>query len=1047
MTGLSIHTATSAADLAPRLAAALSGSRSDALAADVICVPTTSLQRWLTQQLARAGSGQGICAGVDFLSFPALQARVRGLVDDEPDPWAPNSLVWTLLAVLEEAPDDPALALLNRHLAASRQRFGPALRIAHLFARYAEWRPELIDAWARGENGPATDVDAWQPRLWRLAVAQLGVNPLARIDEELAALASGPSRLALPGRLDVFAPLRLSPRQARLLEALAADRAVNLWLVRSSGGQRQPHHVLNQRLGRDDRALAATLPSDPLSTPGAPRATTVLGWLQSDIESDRSTPPPRTADPSDRSVQFHAAHGLDRQVEVLREVVTGLMAADPTLEPRDIVVGCADLTSAAPLINAAFTFPPELKDRHPASAFRVEVSDRTAADINPLVEILLRLLRLPTSRVDLAELLDFCAQPAVAARFGLRPEDAERISDLAERSGIRWGLSPGHRAQFGLGGFRQNTWISGLQRLLLGIALTEDDLTAAKTTLPFDDIESSDVQLLGGLSELISRLNRLIGLFEEPAPIAEWMDRARTAIEWTTAVSGDDSWQQPHLLLGLSAIADRGGRALLNASDVISVLTDRFLSTPARPTFGNGSLSVCSLASLRLIPHRVICLVGLDDGAFPHPPSRDGDDLLLRDPHPTDPHPSATDRQILLDAIMSASQTLVLIYQGRSQTTNEVVVPPAPVLDLIEAIDGTATAPSGEPLSSWLTTQHPLQPFDPRYFRGNPTSFDTAALHGAGALTGPRRDRPDPRAPLAEPEPDREVSLGDLSAFFTHPAKYYLRKRTGLSLFTAQAASAEIPIEPDTLERWKIGERMLDLARSGHDASLVTRAEWLRGAVPPGQLGVRLLEELKSEVGEVTRWLPDAARGSSEVDDISIDLDGVRLSGRLHAFDGQLVSTEYSNLQPKHRLAAWIRVLALAAATDRPSTALVLTKRARTRLRSGSPMQARAILRGLLAIYAAGLRSPLPMPVRVAERFASLRASRQDPLEFDGRKLNQQWHFDKDRAWSWFYDDHLHLLSVGRSATDPVAFPEETTLLGALARTVWDDLTQNEERL
>ncbi|MBK8459696.1 MAG: exodeoxyribonuclease V subunit gamma [Micropruina sp.] len=157
-----------------------------------------------------------------------------------------------------------------------------------------------------------------------------------------------------------------------------------------------------------------------------------------------------------------------------------------------------------------------MKDLHPASAFRVEVSDRTAADINPLVEILLRLLRLPTSRVDLAELLDFCAQPAVAARFGLRPEDAERISDLAERSGIRWGLSPGHRAQFGLGGFRQNTWISGLQRLLLGIALTEDDLTAAKTTLPFDDIESSDVQLLGGLSELISRLNRLIGLFEEP---------------------------------------------------------------------------------------------------------------------------------------------------------------------------------------------------------------------------------------------------------------------------------------------------------------------------------------------------------------------------------------------------------------------------------------------------------------------------------------------------------------------------------------------------
>ncbi len=53
-------------------------------------------------------------------------------------------------------------------------------------------------------------------------------------------------------------------------------------------------------------------------------------------------------------MQVHACHGPARQVEVLREVLLGLLADDPTLEPRDILVMCPDIESYAPLITAAF---------------------------------------------------------------------------------------------------------------------------------------------------------------------------------------------------------------------------------------------------------------------------------------------------------------------------------------------------------------------------------------------------------------------------------------------------------------------------------------------------------------------------------------------------------------------------------------------------------------------------------------------------------------------------------------------------------------------
>ena len=57
---------------------------------------------------------------------------------------------------------------------------------------------------------------------------------------------------------------------------------------------------------------------------------------------------------------------------------------------------------------------------------------------------------------------------------------------------------------------------------------------------------------------------------------------------------------------------------------------------------------------MRAVPHRVVCLLGLDDEVFPRTGTRDGDDLVLHDPHVGDHDARLEDRQLLLDALMSA---------------------------------------------------------------------------------------------------------------------------------------------------------------------------------------------------------------------------------------------------------------------------------------------------------------------------------------------------------------------------------------------------------
>ena len=47
---------------------------------------------------------------------------------------------------------------------------------------------------------------------------------------------------------------------------------------------------------------------------------------------------------------------------------------------------------------------------------------------------------------------------------------------------------------------------------------------------------------------------------------------------------------------------------------VPKIMADRLKGKPTRANFRTGDLTVCTLVPMRSIPHRVVCLLGLDDG-------------------------------------------------------------------------------------------------------------------------------------------------------------------------------------------------------------------------------------------------------------------------------------------------------------------------------------------------------------------------------------------------------------------------------------------------
>ncbi len=1148
---LVVHRAERADRLVTGLAEVLRVPPDDPFTPEVVAVPSRGVERWISQQLSSVlGATRdegGVCANVRFPSpgrvVAEALARATGVEPDD-DPWSERRLPWAVLSVVDDVAGLDGFATLGRHLGRGAprdddgedsrddprrgRRMAVAQKLAGLFASYAAGRPGMLRDWASGADtdGAAGLPDdlRWQAELWRRLRARLGTaSPAERLDAACARLRGEPDLVDLPARLSLFGPTRLSTDQLVVLDALGQSREVHLWLPHPSPalwralGERSgtltprradptvegPHHPLLASLGRDCRELqlrlaATTHPGrdEHLRTGREAGAESLLARLQRDLRDDAVPRADRPLHPEDRSVQVHACHGRQRQVEVLREVLLGLLQDDPTLELRDVIVMCPDIETFAPLVAACFGGLDEgplegAEDVHPGHRLRVRLADRSLRQTNHVLALAARLLELADARVTASEVLDLAAMPPVRRQFGFDEKDLERVGDWVRRAGVRWGLDAAARAPFRLDRVRQNTWEAGLDRILVGVAMDEGGLRPLGLALPLDDVDSSEIDLAGRLAELVDRLAATVARLRQDQPLEAWVAALEAALADLAGVAPHEAWQLTQARAELAAVtasaAQTGTRAdrsspRLSLADVRVLLADRLAGRPTRANFRTGHLTVCSMVPMRSVPHRVVVLLGLDDQAFPRSTRLDGDDVLARDPWVGERDARSEDRQLFLDAILAAQERLVLLYTGRDPRTGAARPPAVPLGELVDVLTRTASGP----VRDQVVTQHPLQPFDPRNFTarenarpaggpspgailGAPFSFDRAALDGGRAQL---RDRVAPRPFLAAPLPPLplpEVGLDELTRFFDNPVRELLRQRLELRLlFEEEEAPDALPVRLDSLEQWAVGERMLRACLAGADIDSAARAERLRGAIPPGVLGDAALDPVAADVRALVRATAPFRGAEPEQHDVTVDLgDGRVVTGTVaEVYDDTVLRVEYSKLSAKHRLRAWIAYLALTA--GRPGGAgsaggawsAVTVGRARAGLRTSricglDADAARAELRSLADVYAAGLREPLPLPPRTAEAYAARRHRGSGPPAAT-QAAREEWRRSHDGRELGEFDDPAHLVVWGRvgldalltAPTDPAergAWPDsEPHRLGVLACRVWGPLLSAE---
>ena len=537
---LIVHRGERADVLADVLVGQLATPLPDPMVPEIVAVPERGVERWLRQRLATrlgtGGAGDGVAANIDFDSPNRLLRQVVIATSEDPDgaqAWYTDALRWPVLQVLDEHLGDPRLSVLSGHLgggigddARVGRRLSAAFTIARLFSAYGWQRPTMLADWAadRYTDGAGRELPEhlrWQPWFWQLVRERVGQPHLAeQMAGALDRIRSQPDLVDLPHRFAFFGPTRIPQAMREVLGALADHREVALYLPHPSDAlwrsvARRPGAVPRPRMrpgpeipapDRPDHPLLAAMARDvqelqevltplidedhhhPATQPG----TGLLGALQDGLRRDELARADGVT--ADSTLEVHACHGPERQVEVLRDRLLRLFQDDPTLEPRDVLILCPDVETFAPLIQGAFG---QEGLEHPGFSLRVRMADRGLRETNEVLDVLDRVLDLGAGRVRASELLELAGMPAVARRFGFTENELESLTGGVERSGIRWGIDGTQRRRFGMEKFGDGTVAAGRDRILLGALGEEDGNEWLGDALPMDGIDSTDIDAAG----------------------------------------------------------------------------------------------------------------------------------------------------------------------------------------------------------------------------------------------------------------------------------------------------------------------------------------------------------------------------------------------------------------------------------------------------------------------------------------------------------------------------------------------------------------------
>jgi exodeoxyribonuclease V gamma subunit len=748
----------------------------------------------------------------------------------------------------------------------------------------------------------------------------------------------------------------------------------------------------------------------------------------------------------DTSVRFVQTHSAQREVEVLHDRLLAWLDADPMLKPADIMVMVPDMANFAPHIHAVFGRFAHNAQTHDPRHLPYTVADTTPRT-EPLVQALDTLLQLPQLRVTRVEWQSLFEVAAVRERFGLEEHDVAQLDTWLADAGVRWGLDAPHRKPWGIApdmaDANQNSWLFGIERLLLGYATgASDDLaTPWADTLPQAGVGGLDARVVDGLLQWLRHTHiALIKLRQEHTP-TEWVAVLQQLVALFFKPSDEaDERLIERVMAPLETWLAECQLARLDSPLPLVVVREHWMAQLQQPAmqrrFFGGGVQFATLMPMRSIPFKCVCLLGMNDGDYPRSQTPRDFDLMSEAAHAgsTQSHWRAGDRSrreddryLFLEALLSARDKLYISWQGRRTTDHEVKPPSVLVAQLMDYLNAVWTHEGGFACDAPL---QPLQAFSQAYFRQGTgvqtysADWQKAQNHADSKPTRTQNKEAD--------EAPTELTPKQLNRLLKQPVDVFVRDRLRLHLDTPEEASAQDePFALNHLDSYTLTQTIVQAPDPEHALQVLRLSgELALAGFGQAQQDMLLLQrdELLERFEEIAKdWPMDvpvqSTRFALGAHSLSAEWANGQHIWKTNADQSAWLQVEMrpgsvleGKEKAKHPRAQTLTTLWLnhlvACASGTPTTSVQIGLNGAVQFDVLSPSDATAELQNLVTLYQEAWQKPLPVARKTACALVMARHTNQSESASDLALQAAQQVFDGNRNLTGEYESSTTLQRV-----------------------------------
>ena len=632
--------------------------------------------------------------------------------------WNFESLVWLILNSIDEIRKyDESWPLKNWLQKYNKETkfidkdiFVLSNKIAKIYTEYLIYRPEMINRWHNiqlGDNSLYRGLDHneyWQPILFKIIEKKIGNKSVTYFMLDVIRNCNSNNiniKKNIPKQIYILSINNLSKFQIEFYLKISQftrvniyqlSPGINLWnrinieegvIFKKENRNNQLFNIIKifgkfgsnfeKLFDESINKLEIEINSKPFySNPencNKFNNKTILQQIQKKIIDDNNNT--LNISDNDDSLSLSGQYDMNDQLEFIRNKIFKFTQKDKNLRYDDIAIVCPNINNVKPYIKRTFD-----DDFINKSKIPYLIANNDYFEISSVFRFIIEILELAGTKVTIEKLNTFLSDSFVKDIYDLSKKDSDEIIKILQDCGFDWGLDAQERS-----GEFMNTLDWCIQRISLGIMFDDKKfLIENKISSFIPNNNSLDLhKCINLLNQIRKDINSLRGNFS----IKVWIEKFRKILIAFDVKSEfyKEQINEINLILD-NYLKDADFSLIIDINAMREILFNCFNKIKNISVNRNNQILIGNLETVRLIPHKIIFLIDMNNIHYPRKSIEEKINLINKFFTIGDMVKIDKEKYLILELLISCREKFIITWSNYDEKNNKLEVA-TPIRELI----------------------------------------------------------------------------------------------------------------------------------------------------------------------------------------------------------------------------------------------------------------------------------------------------------------------------------------------------------------------------